>query len=65
MGWKYKAGLFLIATVVVIWVVSAEVTQVIPNFLFGDFFIFYFMILYGLKRFGFDIWLKTLFIVMY
>ncbi|GLU01286.1 hypothetical protein SLE2022_185980 [Rubroshorea leprosula] len=27
MGWKYKAGLFLIATVVVIWVASAEVTQ--------------------------------------
>ncbi|XP_060963137.1 uncharacterized protein LOC115698957 isoform X2 [Cannabis sativa] len=27
MGWKYKAGLFLIVTVVVIWVISAEVTQ--------------------------------------
>ncbi|CAN6449882.1 unnamed protein product [Victoria cruziana] len=27
MGWKYKAGLFLIATVVFIWVTSAEVTQ--------------------------------------
>ncbi|XWS72702.1 hypothetical protein CRYUN_Cryun02cG0063300 [Craigia yunnanensis] len=27
MGWKYKAGLFLIGTVVVIWVTSAEVTQ--------------------------------------
>lgn len=27
MGWKYKAGLFLIAAVVVIWVTSAEVTQ--------------------------------------
>ncbi|BAT78143.1 uncharacterized protein HKW66_Vig0098460 [Vigna angularis] len=27
MGWRYKAGLFLIATVVVIWVTSAEVTQ--------------------------------------
>ncbi|GLT85302.1 hypothetical protein SLE2022_034950 [Rubroshorea leprosula] len=27
MGWKYKAGLFLIGTVVVIWVASAEVTQ--------------------------------------
>ncbi|OMO90780.1 Carbohydrate-binding-like protein [Corchorus olitorius] len=26
-GWKYKAGLFLIGTVVVIWVTSAEVTQ--------------------------------------
>ncbi|CAN4076759.1 unnamed protein product [Withania somnifera] len=29
MGWKYKAGLFLISAVVVIWVTSAEVTQVI------------------------------------
>ena len=28
MGWRYKAGLFLIGTVVVIWVTSAEVTQV-------------------------------------
>lgn len=27
MGWRYKAGLCLIATVVVIWVTSAEVTQ--------------------------------------
>ncbi|QHN87862.1 hypothetical protein HN51_042003 [Arachis hypogaea] len=27
MGWRYKAGLFLIATVVIIWVTSAEVTQ--------------------------------------
>ncbi|KAF3782806.1 putative vacuolar membrane protein [Nymphaea thermarum] len=27
MGWRYKAGLFLIATVVFIWVTSAEVTQ--------------------------------------
>ncbi|XP_059658181.1 uncharacterized vacuolar membrane protein YML018C [Cornus florida] len=27
MGWKYKAGLFLIAAVVIIWVTSAEVTQ--------------------------------------
>ncbi|XP_010525944.1 PREDICTED: uncharacterized vacuolar membrane protein YML018C [Tarenaya hassleriana] len=27
MGWRYKAGLFLIGTVVVIWVTSAEVTQ--------------------------------------
>ncbi|EPS66919.1 hypothetical protein M569_07859 [Genlisea aurea] len=27
MGWKYKAGLVLIAAVVVIWVSSAEVTQ--------------------------------------
>ncbi|KAJ3677249.1 hypothetical protein LUZ60_002973 [Juncus effusus] len=27
MSWKYKAGLFLIGTVVVIWVTSAEVTQ--------------------------------------
>ncbi|KAL2318060.1 hypothetical protein Fmac_031936 [Flemingia macrophylla] len=27
MGWRYKAGLFLIATVVIIWVSSAEVTQ--------------------------------------
>ncbi|XP_008219528.1 PREDICTED: uncharacterized transporter C405.03c [Prunus mume] len=27
MGWRYRAGLFLIATVVVIWVTSAEVTQ--------------------------------------
>lgn len=29
MGWRYRAGLFLIAAVVVIWVTSAEVTQVI------------------------------------
>ncbi|KAF8393139.1 hypothetical protein HHK36_021380 [Tetracentron sinense] len=28
MGWRYRAGLFLIAAVVVIWVTSAEVTQV-------------------------------------
>ncbi|CAJ1972069.1 unnamed protein product [Sphenostylis stenocarpa] len=28
MGWRYKAGLFLILTVVIIWVSSAEVTQV-------------------------------------
>lgn len=28
MSWKYRAGLFLIAAVVVIWVTSAEVTQV-------------------------------------
>ncbi|KAJ9546571.1 hypothetical protein OSB04_019114 [Centaurea solstitialis] len=27
MGWKYRAGLVLIATVVIIWVSSAEVTQ--------------------------------------
>ncbi|PQM32692.1 putative transporter [Prunus yedoensis var. nudiflora] len=27
MGWRYRAGLFLIAAVVVIWVTSAEVTQ--------------------------------------
>ncbi|KAK4760132.1 hypothetical protein SAY87_023263 [Trapa incisa] len=27
MGWRYRAGLFLIATVVIIWVTSAEVTQ--------------------------------------
>ena len=29
MGWRYKAGLALIGTVVVIWVTSAEVTQVV------------------------------------
>lgn len=28
MGWRYKAGLVLIASVVLIWVTSAEVTQV-------------------------------------
>lgn len=28
MGWKYKAGLVLMAAVVSIWVISAEVTQV-------------------------------------
>ena len=28
MGWRYRAGLFLIAAVVIIWVTSAEVTQV-------------------------------------
>nr|DAD27254.1 TPA_asm: hypothetical protein HUJ06_028722 [Nelumbo nucifera] len=27
MGWRYNAGLFLIVTVVIIWVTSAEVTQ--------------------------------------
>ncbi|GAV60538.1 EamA domain-containing protein [Cephalotus follicularis] len=27
MGWRYRAGLFLIVAVVVIWVTSAEVTQ--------------------------------------
>ncbi|OIW14995.1 hypothetical protein TanjilG_30714 [Lupinus angustifolius] len=27
MGWRYKTGLFLMATVVIIWVTSAEVTQ--------------------------------------
>ncbi|KAK7383493.1 hypothetical protein VNO78_29172 [Psophocarpus tetragonolobus] len=27
MGWRYNAGLFLILTVVIIWVTSAEVTQ--------------------------------------
>lgn len=27
MGWRYKAGLLLIAAVVIIWVTSAEVTQ--------------------------------------
>uniref|UniRef100_A0A1D1Y053 Putative vacuolar membrane protein YML018C n=2 Tax=Anthurium amnicola TaxID=1678845 RepID=A0A1D1Y053_9ARAE len=27
MGWRYKAGLVLIGTVVIIWVTSAEVTQ--------------------------------------
>lgn len=31
MNWRYKAGLFLIGTVVVIWVSSAEVTQGIYN----------------------------------
>lgn len=28
MGWRYKVGLLLIGSVVVIWVASAEVTQV-------------------------------------
>lgn len=28
MGWRYKTGLLLIAAVVIIWVTSAEVTQV-------------------------------------
>jgi hypothetical protein len=28
MGWRYKAGLVLIGSVVLIWVTSAEVTQV-------------------------------------
>lgn len=28
MGFRYKAGLMLIAAVVIIWVTSAEVTQV-------------------------------------
>lgn len=27
MGWRHKAGLVLIASVVLIWVTSAEVTQ--------------------------------------
>lgn len=30
MGWRYKVGLLLIGSVVVIWVASAEVTQVVP-----------------------------------
>lgn len=29
MGWKYRIGLLLIGAVVVIWVASAEVTQVV------------------------------------
>lgn len=29
MGWRYKVGLLLIGSVVVIWVASAEVTQVV------------------------------------
>lgn len=29
MGWKYRIGLLLIGAVVVIWVTSAEVTQVV------------------------------------
>ncbi|KAF8009048.1 hypothetical protein BT93_J0130 [Corymbia citriodora subsp. variegata] len=31
MGWRYRAGLLLIAVVVIIWVASAEVTQGIFN----------------------------------
>ncbi|RRT63113.1 hypothetical protein BHE74_00040620, partial [Ensete ventricosum] len=30
-SWRYKAGLFLILAVVVIWVTSAEVTQYLSN----------------------------------
>ena len=36
MGLRYKAGLFLIAAVVIIWVISAEVTQVILTFFFSQ-----------------------------
>lgn len=32
MGWRYKVGLLLIGSVVVIWVASAEVTQVVACF---------------------------------
>ena len=31
MGWRYKAGLVLIGFVVIIWVTSAEITQVCPR----------------------------------
>ena len=42
MGWRYKAGLFLIAAVVIIWVTSAEVTQVILTLFFSNIFPFFF-----------------------
>lgn len=38
MGWRYKAGLFLIGTVVIIWVTSAEVTQVLIHCLLNSSF---------------------------
>jgi hypothetical protein len=44
MGWRYKAGLFLIAAVVIIWVTSAEVTQVILTLFFSHIFPFFFLL---------------------
>ena len=44
MGWKYKAGLGFIATFVVIWVSSAEVTQVRLSHTF--LFLFFFFCIY-------------------
>jgi hypothetical protein len=57
MGWRYKAGLFLIAAVVIIWVTSAEVTQVIINlfFIFFPFIYSLFLLRIGLLL---DIWLN-------
>ena len=31
MGWRYKGGLLMLITVVIVWVTSAEVTQVISS----------------------------------
>ena len=57
MGWRYKAGLFLIGAVVIIWVTSAEVTQVIINlfFTFSLFIYSSFLLRIGLLL---DIWLN-------
>lgn len=46
MSWRYRAGLFLIGAVVIIWVSSAEVTQVrfssnVSLFLYVFFFLYY------------------------
>lgn len=41
MSWRYRAGLFLIAAVVVIWVTSAEVTQVAYIYIFQKSSTFY------------------------
>jgi solute carrier family 35 protein F5 len=53
MGWKYKAGLGLISTVVIIWVTSAEVTQVRLRFIYSPcFFLFLCLILVICFLFG-------------
>lgn len=53
MGWKYKAGLGLISTVVIIWVTSAEVTQVRLRFIYSPcFFLSFCLILVICFLFG-------------
>jgi solute carrier family 35 protein F5 len=53
MGWKYTAGLGLISTVVIIWVTSAEVTQVRLRFIYSPcFFLSFCLILVICFLFG-------------
>ena len=48
MGWKYQAGLGLISTFVIIWVTSAEVTQVRLCFKYSPcFFLSFFLFNFG------------------